>query len=93
MIWYFPESILLTPVGSEAVLLDTATGNSYVLSPLGLAIAALIEEGQDTKTIIHRLEQQFPNAVAQIPQDVAHFLAELQREGLLTPELSPEGKS
>jgi Coenzyme PQQ synthesis protein D (PqqD) len=84
MNWQFPKHILITPIEPEAVLLNTATGDNYVLNPLGLAICASIQEGCNEKqVIIDRISQYFPDDVGKIPADVTEFISALQTEGLL----------
>jgi Coenzyme PQQ synthesis protein D (PqqD) len=84
MHWQFPKHILITPIEPEAVLLNTATGDNYVLNPLGLAICASIQEScNQTQAIIDRISQYFPDHVETIPADVTGFLTALQAEGLI----------
>lgn len=84
MHWQFPKHILITPIEPEAVLLNTATGDNYVLNPLGLAICASIQEGcNETQAIIDRISQYFPDDVGTIPADVTEFIRALQTAGLL----------
>jgi hypothetical protein len=89
MSWEFSKDVLITPIEPEAVLLNTATGDNYVLNPLGLAICALIEEGcNETETIIDRIMRQFPAAAPVIAEDVTEFITALAAEGLfVNPEL------
>jgi Coenzyme PQQ synthesis protein D (PqqD) len=84
MPWKFAKNVLITPIEPEAVLLNTVTGENYVLNPLGLAICALIQEGcNETAAIIDRINQHFPDDASAIAVDVAEFIADLQSEGLL----------
>lgn len=84
MNWQFPKHILITPIEPEAVLLNTITGDNYVLNPLGLAICASIHEGcNQTQRIIDRISQYFLNDVGTIPADVMEFMMALQAEGLI----------
>ncbi len=85
MLWRFPETVVLTPIDSEAVLLNTANGNSYVLNSLGVVLAALITEGKDAAEIIQQLSEHFPNEINHVQQDVNDFVTTLQAEGLLEP--------
>jgi predicted transcriptional regulator len=84
MSWQFPKHILITPIEPEAVLLNTLTGDNYVLNPLGLAICASIQEGcNETQAIIDRISQYFPDHVDTIPADVAEFISALQAAELI----------
>jgi hypothetical protein len=83
MHWQFPKHILITPIEPEAVLLNTVTGDNYVLNPLGLAICASIQEGcNETQAIIDRIGEYFPNQIG-ISVDVTEFITALQTEGLI----------
>jgi hypothetical protein len=82
MHWQFPKHILITPIEPEAVLLNTLTGDNYVLNPLGLAICALIQEGcNQTQAIIDRISQYFPDDAEMISADVTEFISALQTAG------------
>jgi hypothetical protein len=84
MHWQFSSKVLITPIKPEAVLLNTASGDNYVLNPLGLAICALIQEGcNETSAIIKRINQHFPDDTITIPTDVTEFIMALQAEGLI----------
>lgn len=84
MHWQFPKHILITPIEPEAVLLNTITGDNYVLNPLGLAICASIQEGcNQTQGIIDRLSEYFPDRMGTIPADVTEFMMALQAEGAI----------
>jgi cytochrome c1 len=84
--WTLSDTVLLTSVPPEAVLLDTATGERYVLNPLGTAICNLCEMGKTTTEIVTAVEQQFPQSLDQIAQDVYEFIDQLQAEGLIIPK-------
>jgi Coenzyme PQQ synthesis protein D (PqqD) len=84
MCWQFSKHVLITPIEPEAVLLNTASGDNYVLNPLGLVICALIQEGcNQTSLIIERVSQHFSDDVEKIPADVQEFMAALHSEGLI----------
>jgi Coenzyme PQQ synthesis protein D (PqqD) len=84
MCWQFSKNVLITPIEPEAVLLNTASGDNYVLNPLGLAVCALIQEGcNQTSLIIEQVSQHFPEDAEKIPDDVQEFMAALFSEGLI----------
>lgn len=84
MRWQFSKHVLITPIEPEAVLLNTSTGDNYVLNPLGLAICASIQEGcNQEQAIVDRISQYFPDHVGTIPADVSEFINALQAEGLV----------
>jgi hypothetical protein len=84
MCWQFSKHVLITPIEPEAVLLNTASGDNYVLNPLGLVICALIQEGcNQTSLIIEQVSQHFPDDVGKIPDDVQEFMVALHSEGLI----------
>lgn len=84
MRWQFSKHVLITPIEPEAVLLNTASGDNYVLNPLGLVICALIQEGcNQTPLIIERVSQHFSDDAEKIPGDVQEFMAALYSEGLI----------
>lgn len=84
MCWQFSKHVLITPIEPEAVLLNTASGDNYVLNPLGLVICALIQEGcNQTSLIIEQVSQHFPEDAGKIPADVQEFMADLYSEGLI----------
>jgi hypothetical protein len=84
MCWQFSKHVLITPIEPEAVLLNTASGDNYVLNPLGLVVCALIQEGcNQTSLIIEQVSQHFPDDVGKIPDDVQEFMVALHSEGLI----------
>jgi Coenzyme PQQ synthesis protein D (PqqD) len=84
MPWKFAQDVLITPIEPEAVLLNTKTGDNYVLNSLGLAICALIQEDcNETVTIIDRVSQQFPDHTSAIVVDVTEFITALATEKLI----------
>jgi hypothetical protein len=84
MCWQFSKHVLITPIEPEAVLLNTASGDNYVLNSLGLVVCALIQEGcNQTALIVEQVSQHFPDDVGQIPADVQEFMAALHSEGLI----------
>ena len=86
MSWKFAPDVLITPIEPEAVLLNTRTGDNYVLNSLGLAICALIQEDcNETAMIIDRVSQQFPDHTSAIAVDVAEFITALVTEKLIEP--------
>ena len=82
-IWQFDRKVLLTPVPPEAVLLNTATGETYVLNQLGLNICLLIQQNYSQSAIVELLIEHFPDAATSIPTDVAELIAQLETEKLL----------
>jgi hypothetical protein len=84
--WLLAETVLLTPVEPEAVLLNTLTGDRYVLNPLGTAICALLQTGSTIAEITTQIERQFPQAIDRVSPDVGEFIEQLQSEGLIVPK-------
>jgi Coenzyme PQQ synthesis protein D (PqqD) len=83
MTWHLSPSVLISEVQSEAVLLNTTTGNCFVLDSLGLAICKLLEAECELPEIIEYLRQQFPDSASQIPQDVEEFMNSMVEAGLI----------
>ncbi len=83
MTWHLSPTVLISEVQSEAVLLNTTTGNCFVLDSLGLAICKLLEAECNFSEIVEYLQQQFPDSASQIPQDVQAFIDSLGAAGLI----------
>ena len=82
-IWLLAQTVLLTPVEPEAVLLNTANGERYVLNPLGTAICSLFQTGSTISDVTTKVKQHFPQEIASIGQDTQEFITQLQSEGLI----------
>ncbi len=87
-IWLLAQTVLLTPVEPEAVLLNTANGERYVLNPLGTAICSLFQTGCTIADVTTKIKQHFPQAIESVELDTQEFIAQLQSEGLIVPKSS-----
>ena len=87
-IWLLADTVLLTFVAPEAVLLNTSTGDRYVLNPLGTAICTSCQIGSTIAQIVAEISSHFPQSIDLVTQDVADFVRQLQAEGLIIPKLN-----
>lgn len=86
--WLLADTVLLAPVAPEAVLLNTATGDRYVLNPLGTAICTLCQTGSTIAQIVAEIRSHLPQPIDSVTQDVAEFVQQLQAEGLIIPKVN-----
>jgi len=54
-----------------------------VLNPVGIAVFSLLDGSRDLDTLAATIAEEFEIELEQARDDVATFLAELQREGML----------
>jgi hypothetical protein len=66
-----------------------------VLNPVGIAVFSLLDGSRDLDTLAATIAEEFEIELAAAREDVATFLTELQREGMLADALtgSNEGSS
>jgi hypothetical protein len=81
--WRLSSHVLIAPVVDEAVLLDTATNDRYILNEMALNICTLLQEGYDGPQIVEELKQLYPDKSTEIPVDVEQFMTLLQTEKLI----------
>lgn len=85
--WLLAETVLLTPVAQESVLLNTQTGDRYVLNPLATAICALFQSGSTISEAIGTTQAYFPTDSERVERDIQEFIAQLQSEGLIVEKI------
>lgn len=55
-----------------------------VLNPVGIAVFSLLDGTRDLQTLAATVAEEFDIELSQAKDDIMTFLAELQREGLLS---------
>jgi hypothetical protein len=77
------EGVVFAELDGEAVLLNVDTGVYYGLDPLGTQIWHLVDQGLSEAAICERLLDGYDVQPEELRTDVAAFLAEMCRHGLL----------
>ncbi len=81
-----PE-VLFRELAGEAVLLDLKSQRYFGLDPIGTRIWQLLDEQGRTDGILQTMLDEFEVEEAQLRQDLAAFLQQLEEAGLI--ELTP----
>ena len=61
-----------------------------VLNPVGIAVFSLLDGSRDLDTLAAAIAGEFDIEIEKAREDVIAFLSELQREGMLADEPSPD---
>jgi hypothetical protein len=81
-----PENVLFQQIGdgeSEIVLLDLQNGGYFGLSEVGASIWSLIPESRNVGAILGALVREYDVEESRLRLDLAEFLTELHRRGLI----------
>jgi hypothetical protein len=79
--------VLTEMAGERAILLGADDKELLTLNPVGSVIWALLEQDRDADELVALVIERFPDApAAEVPQNVADFLRELDGAGLLHPD-------
>jgi len=77
-------------IDGEVVIVNLQTGHYYSLRGVGADIWTLVESGAGVRAITAALAAQYDFAPGAIAAAAEQLLAELQREGMLSPQAAPE---
>jgi hypothetical protein len=72
-------------IDGEAVMINLASGNYYILDPVGAEIWSLIERSASVAEIVGALSARYEGGEQDIEGAVGGLLSELQREDLVVP--------
>ena len=64
-----------------------------VLNPVGIAVFSLLDGTRDVDALAARVAEEFEIDLPQAREDVVAFLTELQREGMLADQASPDERT
>lgn len=77
------ESVIITEVGGEAVLLDSHSGQYYGLNRIGNQILQTIESKTSLQAVCERLKTQYPDSADDIENDIKELLDDLLEHKLI----------
>ena len=72
-------------IDGEAVMINLASGNYYILDPVGAEVWTYIERAASVPEIVDGLSARYDGAPADIEGAVGGLLTELQSEDLVVP--------
>jgi hypothetical protein len=72
-------------IDGEAVMINLASGNYYILDPVGAEVWTYIERTASVSEIVEGLSARYDGSPADIEGAVGGLLAELQSEDLVVP--------
>ena len=79
-----PPDVLFQELEGEAVLLNLETEHYYGLDDVGTRMWQLLAEHGDVATVVEQLIEFYDVDEANLRHDLAHLIAELAEEGLIT---------
>lgn len=77
------DSILLSRVDDEAVLLDADSSTYYGLNPVGSRMLQLLSENADQETVIRLVAEEFDAAEERVRQDLSALVKTLLGKGFV----------
>jgi hypothetical protein len=78
-----PESLAVSRLDDELVLLDEKTGRYFGLNPVGSRIFQLLKDTGDEAQVVAALRDEYDAPEEQLKADVAAFISTLTGRGLL----------
>ena len=70
-------------INAEGFIFDPATGESFTVNPMGLAIIDKLKQGLSPETIAAELHESFESVPDTVERDVADFIAHLKTHRLV----------
>ena len=82
----FGNSVLITRVDDELVLLDKTSGIYFGLDAIGCRMVSLLIEHADPDTVAGLLSKEYDAPTDQISSDLQHLMNDLLARGLIHVE-------
>lgn len=76
------DKVVYRSIGSDGVLLHVETGQYHEINAVGCRIWEL-SAGNSVASVVSALENEFPDAPAELADEVVRFLADLSERGLV----------
>lgn len=70
-------------INAEGFIFDPATGESFTVNPVGLAIIDNLKQGKELNAIAVDLRERFEEVPDTVERDVADFIAHLKTHRLV----------
>jgi coenzyme PQQ synthesis protein D (PqqD) len=80
-------------IDGEAVMINLASGNYYILDPIGAEIWTYVEHAASVSEIVEGLGARYEGSAADIEAAIGGLLSELQSEDLVVPAESENGSA
>jgi hypothetical protein len=80
-------------IEDETIIINFVSGKYYSLDKVGVAVWGFLEKGEPTEEIIKKLSVHYGSAEMEISKSINNFIAELQKEGLISPSTEEELKA
>ena len=84
-------NVVYETIDDEGVIVNMSSGIYYSVAGPGAEIWALIDGGTPTPLIVRALEGRYNAPREDLEAGLAHFIAELQAEGLIVPHEDQQG--
>jgi PqqD family protein of HPr-rel-A system len=78
-----PQSLAVSQLDEELVLLDEKTGKYFGLNPVGSRIFQLLKESGDEAQVVAALRDEYDAPEEQLKTNVAAFISTLSEQGLI----------
>ena len=82
----FADSVLISRVDNELVLLDKTKGIYFGLDEVGCRMVSLLIEHDDTDTVADLLSREYDAPKDRISSDLRHLMSDLLARGLIHVE-------
>lgn len=80
-------------IDGEAVMINLASGNYYILDPIGAEIWTYVERAASVGEIVDGISARYEGASAEIEAAIGVLLTELQNEDLVVPAEGENGSA
>ncbi len=78
------ESVMISSVGDEYVLLDSLNGHYYSLDPVGRQMIDLALECDSEQAVLQELISRYDASIQLLTRDFSNLVTELMEIGLIT---------
>ena len=77
------NTVFLSRVGNEIILVDNSTGKYYGLNPVGARIVELLLDGSNDESALRNLVAEYDVSEAEVRTDIQRILNDLRSRGLI----------
>jgi hypothetical protein len=79
-----PETLSISKIDEELVLLDKNSGKYFGLNPIGSRIFQLLKETGDEERVLAVLRAEYEATEERLRTDLASFVDSLEKQGLVS---------
>ena len=86
----FPDSVSISALDDELVLLDSASGKYYALNATAARMVELLQQGLDLQQCTEILADQYNAEPETIYSDIEQLISDLSERGLIVSDSTDE---